>query len=246
MINKVNEFLSHRLKKTEKTAKMKALATQTVKGNLTSFSGIFGIAELNQKEKEDLYNILSQHAGEGQPIDEDLQSLIAITSEVKAISNQAVILHGERIKKVHDILTQYKDGAFTEWLINTYGNRQTPYNFLQYYQFYTSTPQPLRPQLEAMPKQAIYTLASREGDIEQKQQIIQSYKGETKQELLNKIRDVFPLKEKDKRQPNYEYSLIKQINNIRKNYQKTERYFTETQKQLIRNQLQDFLIEIGN
>ena len=128
-MNKVNKFLAQRLKRAEKTSKMTALATQSAQGNLSTFSGIFGISELNKDEKESLSVILKEFAEENKSIDQDLKSLIALTSEVKAINNQAVILHGERIKQAQEILKRYRDGAFSAWLINTYGNRQTPYNF---------------------------------------------------------------------------------------------------------------------
>lgn len=209
MIGKVNRFLSQKLKKTEDESSSVALISQSARGNLTSFSGIFGVAELNQTEKNCIQKILLDHLQEGLSIDEDLQSLITVTSEVKAINNQAIILHGERIKKAHAILTQYRDGAFTAWLIATYGNRQTPYNFLQYYQFYTSMPPQLRPLIESMPKQAIYTLASREGNEEAKQKVIEKYQGETKREILSKIREQFPLQANDKRNPKHGRILVK-------------------------------------
>ena len=134
--------------------------------------------------------------------------LSAITSEVKAINNQAAILHGERIKKAQEILKKYRDGAFSAWLIATYGNRQTPYNFLQYYELHTSLPQTLHPKLDEMPRQAVYTLASRSGPFEKKQEIIKNYQGEPKQELLSLIRKTFPLALDDKRkQDAAEYAI---------------------------------------
>lgn len=66
----------------------------------------------------------------------DLAELSLITSEVKAINNQAAILHGERIKKAQTLLKSYQEGAFSAWLNATYGNRQTPYNLMQYYEFF--------------------------------------------------------------------------------------------------------------
>ena len=188
--------------------KMSALATQSVQGHLSSFAGVFGVTDLETHEKEGLQKLLLKFAPEEKNIQDDLKLLITVTSEVKAINNQAVILHGERIKTAQQILKKYREGAFTEWLITTYGNRQSPYNFLQYYEFYTSMPQTLRPLIEMMPKQAIYTLASREGPIEQKQHIIQSFRGETKKELLTLIRDTFPLNEGDKRKQNQVETLL--------------------------------------
>lgn len=198
-MEKVNALLTERLKNTDKSKKMTAMATQSGAGNRSGFAGIFSLVELSQKEKDFLESVLKEYATEGVNITTDLHSLISITSEVKAINNQAAILHGERIKKAHAILTRYRDGAFTSWLMAAYGNRQTPYNFMQYYDFYHIMPKALRPQIEAMPRQAIYTLATRTGPVEKKQEIIETYNGETKMELLTRIRALFPLNNLDKR-----------------------------------------------
>lgn len=201
-MGKFNSLLSLRLKQKDKNSnKMTALAQRSNSGQLSGFSGVFRISELSDVEKEKIKDLLSDFGQETSDLDQDFQSLIALTSEVKAITNQAVILHGERIKKAQTILKSYKEGAFTAWLMATYGNRQTPYNFLQYYDFYTNTSPKLQPVIDSMPRQAIYTLASRPGDQEKKEEIIKNYKGETKQEVLTEIRKVFPLPEQDKRNP---------------------------------------------
>lgn len=245
-MNKVNKFLSQRLKKVEKTTKMSALATQSMEGNLTSFSGVFGFTDLNSTEKEDLALILRKFAQEdgSTEIDDDLKSLIMLTSEVKAINNQALILHGERIKAAQTLLKRYKDGAFTSWLITTYGNRQTPYNFLQYYEFYLSLPQTLRPLIEIMPKQAIYTLASREGTLEEKQLIVENYQGETKKELIQIIRETFPISESDKRTKSIGLGLINTFEKARQSLRTNLNHLTEKQKITLKSLLKETLAAI--
>jgi Uncharacterised protein family (UPF0137) len=210
----VNTLLSQRLKKGEQSSKMAAMAKESATGNRTSFSGIFGVAELSLSERGFLEAILHEYQTGKEDLDSDLNSLISITSEVKAINNQAAILHGERIKKAHTILIRYKDGAFTSWLNAAYGNRQTPYNFLQYYLFWEAMPKPLRPTIELMPRQAIYTLASREGSLDVKKGIIENYKGETKSQLLTLIRDKFPLSSKDQRGQNIGETAIKALTRL--------------------------------
>ncbi len=215
MSTKINSRLAERFKAPlEKLSKMTNLAEMTSSGHLSSFAGVFKVSSLSEKEEEMLKMLLEEFGSEAVDKEKDFVSLSAITSEVKAINNQAAILHGERIKKAQQILKQYAEGAFTFWLVHTYGNRQTPYNFLQYYELYQILPQDLLPKLDEMPRQAAYTLASREGPLEEKKKIIQEYQGETKQILLEQIRRAFPLQEKDKRAQNHGLNLIKSLTRI--------------------------------
>jgi hypothetical protein len=203
-MSKFNDLLNLRFRQKEQaSSKMTALVERATNGDLSSFSGVFRVTALNPTETSMLESILkSYRQNESFDVDQDLRLLSTITSEVKAITNQAVILHGERIKRAQEILKNYKDGAFTAWLFATYGNRQTPYNFLQYYEFYTQMPQALHTKIDQMPRQVIYSLASRNGDLFKKEEIVRNYEGQTKQELLNLIRLEFPLDETDKRLPN--------------------------------------------
>jgi hypothetical protein len=196
----MNSLLAQRLKAAgQKLSKMTGLAELSSQGNLSSFAGVFRVSPLNEKEEEKLLQLLNTYKSQHQEIEDDLRLLSDITSEVKAINNQAAILHGERIKKAQDILTKYRDGAFSAWLISIYGNRQTPYNFLQYYELHVALPTALLSKLDEMPRQAVYTLASRNAPLAQKEEIIKNYRGEPKGEILSKIRKSFPLAENDQR-----------------------------------------------
>ncbi len=232
-MSNVNNLISERLKKNSQSSKMSALAKQSANGNLTSFSGIFNVSELSDREKEILVQILREYATGKENLDKDLNYLTSITSEVKAINNQAAILHGERIKKAQSILKHYREGAFTSWLIAAYGNRQTPYNFLLYYEFYEKLPKTLHSHIEAMPRQAIYTLASREAPIEKKQRFVEAYKGETKAELLIKIREFFPLEESDKRKQDFGESTIQHLKKLSFFLERKNVSITRSQKAII-------------
>ncbi len=221
-MSKFNDLLNLRFRtKPAQPPKTAALVERSNNGELSSFSGVFRVTALNDSEKADLETILTSfRVNEEQAIDVDLKALAGITSEVKAITNQAVILHGERIKRAQDILKNYRDGAFTAWLFTTYGNRQTPYNFLQYYEFYSTMPEALHVKIDQMPRQAVYSLASRQGSMEKKEAIIRNYNGQAKQELLQLIRIEFPLAEEDKRHPNYAahaISFLKRAREMMKN-----------------------------
>jgi hypothetical protein len=199
-MKKINEFLADRLKgSVEKNSKMKEMAELSSKGSLSSFSGVFQIQPLEESESVRIQSILNQYAQEGTNTTDDFVTLAQLSSEVKAITSQGAILHGERIKKAQNILKSYKEGAFTAWLMATYGNRQTPYNFLYYYDLYTAVPKTLQPKLDAMPRQVVYTLAARQGELALKEALIAKFRAQTKQELLEEIKLTFPLKSSDKR-----------------------------------------------
>lgn len=224
---------------------MSELAEKTSEGQLTVFSGLFGNPSMGEKEREALTELLHKYAPDPMAdVSADLSSLLAITSEVKAINNQAAILHGERIKRAQEILKKYRDGAFTAWLIAAYGNRQTPYNFLQYYEFYQQVPKTLRPQIDAMPRQAVYTLASREGQLAQKEEIVRNYRGETKQQMITLIRAVFPLKEDDRRKEDIAEGSIKHLQRIATTFAHTDLKLSAQQRRTLLNLLETIKSQI--
>ncbi len=241
----VNSILTQRVKNSPHTSKMAAMAKQSATGNLTSFSGVFSVAELSDKEKNSIENLLKEYGQENGDIQADLQLLISLTSEVKAINNQAAILHGERIKKAHQVLIRYRDGAFTAWLMAAYGNRQTPYNLMQYYEFYETMPKNLRPQIEWMPRQAVYVLASRNGSIEKKQIIVENYQGETKAEVLTLIRQTFPLDYKDKRQQKVGQGFIQNLERLYTQIKQTPVNLNASQREQVQTLLQQIQQLIG-
>ncbi len=235
----LNSMLNERLGKKEKNTKATALGKKSASGQLTGLSGLFGSSELSPQEREVLENILQGYANSGVDLENDLQALIGITAEVKAITNQAALLHGERIKRAHDILTQYQEGAFTAWLMATYGNRQTPYNLWQYFEFYNALPKRLQPRLDVMPRQAVYTLATRQGDWQQKERIVEEYDGETKHVLLNLIRERFPLSTDDKRFRNVGETILNSLERLCSSLRHRRLSITKAQKQNIRVLLQE-------
>lgn len=219
----------------EKFLRRKEKKPEVVESAVSVFSNQFRANEIGEKERSELAHILEKYTSEQSHVDEDLHALIGITQEVRSITNQAAMLHGERIKQAQTLLKKYKEGAFTSWLKATYGNRQTPYNFLQYYEFYSKTPENLHKQIEAMPRQAVYTLASRSGEQAKKEDIVRTYNGETKQEMISRIRAEFPLKETDKRREDVGEGIIKALNRLTEKLSSAT--LSEKQSKLISQQL---------
>lgn len=242
---KVNSFLGNRLRSaTETLSKMAHLADMSSKGNLSSFSGVFGKAALSARETEAIEEILTTYSGDKKEAKEDKELLLSITSEVKAINSQAIILHGERIKKVQELLATYEEGAFSAWLLAAYGNRQTPYNFLQYYEFHAALPKLLHEKLDEMPRQAVYALASRDGAFEKKEEIVRNYQGEPKREILEIIRSNFPLKSEDKRAKDPVQSFISILSLLEVQMKKKNFHLKESQKESIKKTLTAMLFSV--
>ena len=195
----IKTLLENRFKKPA-SDKMESLAKKRLDGELSPFLNGFTNPKLSPQEEAKFRQLLEEYSFSQEISDLDLQQLCHLSAQVKQIHHQAVLLHGERIKKARELLKSYREGAFSAWLLLTYGNRQTPYNFLVYYEFFSILPDPLKLELGKMPRQAVYTLASREGDLEKKEAIIRNYQGETKGEILEIIRREFPLLPTDRRQ----------------------------------------------
>lgn len=227
--------------------KVKALAKQSNDGRLTGFSGLFKSVELADLEKMRIEDILTKHnPDDAHDIGSDLQALFSITSEIKAITNQAAILHGERIMRAQRLLKGYKEGAFSAWLVATYGNRQTPYNFLMYYELIEVLPQELKLKAETLPRQVMYTLASRQAPLDEKKTIILRYKGETKQEMLELIRTAFPLPSKDKRGVRCAQNLLTNIERLIAYFKRHEEEVTMEERQELASTLKKFLFFVNN
>jgi len=91
-------------------------------------------------------------------------------------------------------------------------------------------PKSLHPQIESMPRQAIYTLASREGELSKKEEIVRNYKGESKQHMISLIRSFFPLKESDKRREKSVENAIKQLESIQSIFTMSQLKYSLEQK----------------
>ena len=160
--------------------------------------------ELTEAERSEIRTLLESHPKSGfseGEIRNHAEQLASITGQIKSISAQSVLLHGERIKQAKELLSGYGEGTFTQWLMTAYGNRQTPYSMLRYYEFYQSAPDQFRKVIESTPKKAVYLLASRNGSVKEKLELLIKNKDATQTELTRRIQTAYPTKETDKRKP---------------------------------------------
>lgn len=110
---------------------------------------------------EEFKETLRECAPEEANIEKDTEALIEISEQLKSIRKQQAILHGERILRAKNILKKYKAKAFSSWILITYGNRQTPYNFLYYYTFYIELSREMKALVEQIPLSITYQLSSK-------------------------------------------------------------------------------------
>jgi len=165
-------------------------------------------------------------------VGKDVEQLKLITSEIKAIGKQGTVLMGERVHKARELLKPYKDGTFTKWLETTFGTRKTGYNMLAYYDLYTALPRDdLRESLKKLPQRTAYILASRDGDIDTKAEIISEYHDRTHDELVILIQEKLPVASGDKRKAkSSNESLIISMIDAAQKLQKRKSSLTEEDK----------------
>ncbi len=164
---------------------------------------VFTVAPLSNEDSKQLQQILEKSAIESQisneQVDSDHKNLLHITTEIRAIEKQSALLHGERINKAQQILKKYRDGTFTNWLLLAYGNRQTPYSWLQFYELFQRLEKDEQSKISSMPKKAAYVLAGRNGALEKKVAIIKEHYESSRDEIIQVVQETFPLAEEDKR-----------------------------------------------
>ena len=132
----------------------------------------------------------------GEEMDKDFSQLVQITSELKAIQKQAVILVGERICAVREIFKRHggEGIGFTAWLSLAFNAKKTAYNAMAYYELYSALPtDDLKTKMKQMPVKVSYVLASRSAPEKLKFSIIDSYQGEKQREMLDRIEEHMPI-----------------------------------------------------
>lgn len=170
--------------------------------HVNSFNSVFDTRPLDEDEAYNLEVMLTQQAEDFsvEKVSEDAEILKQITAEIKAIGKQGAILLGERVHRARELLKPYKDGTFTRWLETAFGTRKTGYNVLAYYELYRALPHDkLRDDFKKLQQRTAYILASREGDLGTKAEIIREYHDKPHAELIEIIQEKLPIASSDKR-----------------------------------------------
>lgn len=190
---------------------------------VNAFTSVFGKSEIEERDSLSIEKLIVQHSvpgiiSESQSM-QDVEEMKKLTAEIRSVGKQSLILIGERVFKVRDILKGYKEGSFTQWLINTFGCRRTGYNYLTYYEFYIQLPNAeLKEGFKKFPQKFAYKLASRRGDIQIKCHIVRDYSTFPVDEIDKVIDEMLPAKPEERiRNRDIDDVVISQLLNSLKN-----------------------------
>ena len=236
-MSRIESLLEERFSGVE-SKKVKQLAHKSSHGELSSAANLFTSRLPTSDEVQAMQTLLERFSTKQNHLQEDAQSLVALTLETKAINHQAALLHGERIKKAQSILKQYQEGAFSVWLVQTYGNRQTPYNFLLYHDLFNELSKHLQQKFEEMPKACAYALAVRTGAIEDKQAVITTLYNSDRKTILEEIQKRFPLAQTDKRKKRWGTHLIREFQKLLSDFKKHEKELSKSEREELKALIQ--------
>lgn len=211
----MGEFMAKRVSLQERVKKEKDSAEKFEQGFKTDVVSIATLTEpknfaLTDAQESQIKNLFIEYKSDDlnkEQINDDLDKALEISISIKTITQQSVLLIGERIKKAQHVMARYKVGMFNKWLLLIFGNKATPYNFLRFFNFYHSIEDlTIRNKLEELPKKAAYKLASRKGELSTKIEVLKSVTASNqnnksiKVAILEKMIDQkFPIDESDNR-----------------------------------------------
>lgn len=191
-----------------KSAKEKSVVQNVVAPPQVSpvnvFDRMFEVKELSEGDSNAIDQLIEDNRQSGltneNRVEADTIDLKKITKEIKAIGRQSTILLGERIHKAKQILQNYRDRTFRDWLRVAVGSIATGYSVLSYYELYVKLPSEyLKSKLKEIPNQAAYVLAQREAPFDEKVKIIEEHSGGKSSEIISFIKVKFPSKNSTKR-----------------------------------------------
>lgn len=116
-----------------------------------------------------------------------VSSIKFITSQIKLIQKQHVLLVGEKIFKAREIIQGMgkKDTTFTSWVNLVFPTKSSAYNALAYYEFFIKLPDnQVKKAFQSLPYKTAYALASRRGENKVKMSVLSKIRGKNNQEAM--------------------------------------------------------------
>lgn len=141
--------------------------------------------KLDYNEEKLVRAVLNEFASE-----RDIEQLLDITCQIKAIQKQGIILLGEKIFKAREIINKnpLRKTSFSSWINISFKTKSSAYNALSYYELYSNlSNDELRNTFLNIPYKAAYRLSSKNICIEDKENIIPHLSGLSNSEAISVI-----------------------------------------------------------
>lgn len=135
---------------------------------------------LTQSESEQIECLVLGGMENADSNSETLAIIKALTSRIKAIQKHHVLLIGEKIYKVRELLNNSGSSAttFSSWIGLVFHTKSSAYNALAYYELFISLPnKDWKSIFQSVPYKTAYCLASRRGHIDDKMSVLEKIKG---------------------------------------------------------------------
>lgn len=135
-------------------------------------------ATLNPEENQNLDRLFlsgMQNSANEEVYQKDVLAIKLLTSQIKAIQKQHVLLIGEKIYNARKILSKncFSSTTFSSWIDLVFRTKSSAYNALAYYELFISLPnQTLQKEFQSIPYKSAYILAARKGDLKTKVEVI--------------------------------------------------------------------------
>ncbi|EPP36083.1 CT583 family protein [Chlamydia avium] len=156
---------------------------------------IFSVT-LSAEEHEQIENlVVSQNIQLDTNHSNNLATIKLLTGQIKSIQKQHVLLIGEKIYKVREILRNMcsPEATFSSWINIVFRTKSSAYNALGYYELFISLPDKHTKSLfQSIPYKTAYLLASRKGTIREKINVLGKICGMSNTSAINTLNKFLP------------------------------------------------------
>ncbi|ANG66610.1 CT583 family protein [Chlamydia gallinacea] len=165
---------------------------------------IFSVT-LSDEEHEKINNLVINE-DEKLDVNHNLAAIKLLTIQIKSIQKQHVLLIGEKIYKVREILREMRspETTFSSWINLVFHTKSSAYNALGYYELFISLPDKHTKSLfQSIPYKTAYLLASRKGSIKEKITVLGKIRGMSNTLAISVLNQFLPsLRSNDELQVN--------------------------------------------
>lgn len=160
---------------------------------------------MSDEEHEKINNLVINE-DEKLDVNHNLAAIKLLTIQIKSIQKQHVLLIGEKIYKVREILREMRspETTFSSWINLVFHTKSSAYNALGYYELFISLPDKHTKSLfQSIPYKTAYLLASRKGSIKEKITVLGKIRGMSNTLAISVLNQFLPsLRSNDELQVN--------------------------------------------